>query len=172
MKIKKLKVEGDEWCEVEIKLRDRNGKLELSITGTCGYVTGKRAARRDSQEYWESFFEDDPDQIRDMNERMGTNFRSPRSAARYVREHDGEFHGMDVHDEYKGKLLICTGAGQIREEINRFFPEVKSLYRWHLNGMQSGCVHQALQGQIPATSVRHAAPNWGKAGTTGRYLRA
>lgn len=129
-----------EWCRLEVEIREREpDKRWLSICGSAGYVLTPAEARREAREYWESFFEDSPDEIKAMNDRCGTNFRSTKSAARYVLDNDGEYHGIDA-EEYtldgKDVVLVCHSCGQIREEIARFFPEAVPYFKWHLNGMR------------------------------------
>jgi hypothetical protein len=56
-------------------------------------------AKKYAKQYWVDFFTDSPDEIESMNERMGTKFKSPASAANYVIEQDGVLHGFD---DYRG----------------------------------------------------------------------
>ena len=81
-----LRTRGKEWCQATIEIRERNGGPELSITGAAGYVLTERQARREAREYWESFFEDQPEEIYAMNQRFGRQFRTPRGAARFARD--------------------------------------------------------------------------------------
>jgi len=156
MKFSKIRERGSQWCKVEIELRNRNGKgLELSICGATGSVLSKREAKSEARAYWESFFEECPEEIKAMNERCGTRFRSPRSAATYVLQCDGPYHGLDVERIEGNTVYIGESFGQIRSEIAEFFPELAPLLVWHLNGMQAGCVHQRLQGRTYQTDPGH-----------------
>lgn len=139
------------WCEVTVELREGTHGPTLSITGAEGAVISQRAARREAQAYWESFFEDNPDELRAMNGRCGTRFRSPKSAARFVRESDGDLHGLDVHDERDGRVYTVESCGQIREAIDAWFPEVTPFFRWHLNDLNATCEHQDARGETYAT---------------------
>lgn len=144
-----LRHNSKEFCEAEVELRQRKGKWELSICGTAGLVASPTEARRYAREFWESYFEDSPEQIHDMNGRMGTNFRSPYSAAKFVLLCDGEYHGADVHCEVGGRrprVLMTHSSGQIREELEEWFPELQPFFEWHLNGMQVHCAHLRGQG--------------------------
>lgn len=130
--------EGHEWCRLEVELREAPKGLELSICGTAGYIVTRAEAKSQALATWESLFEDSPEELAALNERNGTRFRSPRSAARYIVEVDGEFHGCDVdHESPDGRFCYVTSScGQIRGELARFFPETAVFYKWHLNGMR------------------------------------
>lgn len=121
----------------------------FSISGSTLRVMTDNDAKKESLEYWESFFEDNPDQLKDMNERMGKKFRSSKSAAKYVIQEDGEYHGVDVDweispVEYKNKeyVFIFQSGGQVVDELNdlklKFLPEetiekIKTLWdKFHL----------------------------------------
>jgi hypothetical protein len=106
-----------------------------------------------AREYWESYFNEDWNYIKEMNEKNGTNFRSPKSAAKYVLNCDGEYHGVDADSSLTtDKLVYITECcGQIREELSKWFPEVIPLFPWHLNCMKSECQHQYAQGKTYAT---------------------
>lgn len=140
------RVRGNEFCTLSIELRENHkGQLCLSITGQAGHVVSKREAKRWARSFWESFFEDSPGEIIEMNRRFGTRFLSARSAASYVLRCDGEFHGVDVvyprnaPKKYDDRgVFICHSCGQIREEIADFFPEVMPLFAFHLNDMRRG----------------------------------
>lgn len=86
-----------------------------------------------------------------MNRRCGTNFRSPKSAARYVLDTDGELHPLDVILKEGNDVYVSHSCGQIREEISEFFPEVTQFYRFHLNHMRAGCPHQDARGETHET---------------------
>lgn len=129
MIIRKMRFDKERFCEVEIKLVDGR----FSISGTEGRIESCLDAKRDAIESWESFFKEQPEEIKAMNQRCGTNFRSPKTAARYVLETDGEFHGLDVVRENDKQVFIAESCGQIRDEISKWFPEVIPYYKYHLN---------------------------------------
>jgi hypothetical protein len=135
------------WCEVTVELREGTRGPVLSITGAEGAVISQRAARREARDFWEAFFDDNPDELHAMNARCGTRYRSPKSAARFVLETDGELHGLDVHDESGNKVYTTESCGQIRESIDEWFPEVVLFFPWHLNDMHAGCEHQDARGE-------------------------
>ena len=143
MKRTETKRRGSRFCTLEVELKDGR----LSICGTAGRVVTRREARREARQLWESFFEDDPAQIYAMNERMGRQFRTPRGAARFVLETDGELHGVDVYREDGDEVWITRSGGQIRKTIRRFFPNAARFFPWHLNDMNAGCEHQDARGE-------------------------
>lgn len=112
-------------------------RLGLSITGNAGHAMRPAEARRMAREYWEEFFEDD-DNIAEMNQRMGTRFRSPRSAARYVLQTDGEYHGLDVNDSIDDDKRVYVGHswGMLHDEVRDMFPELVPVLPYHLNDMR------------------------------------
>ena len=136
--------EGTTWCEVEIELRERDGKQELSICGTAGYTLTQSAARKEALEHWVNYFEDDRAALAQFALDHGK--RTPRTAAKHVINVDGEYHGLDVHHTDGRKVYVTHSAGQIRETIARFFPEVERYFEWHLNGMTPACEHQRAFG--------------------------
>ena len=132
-----MRVKGREFCRLEVELREREeGKLELSICGTAGYILTEAQARRESQEYNESWLEESDENIAYIREHSGIAFRSAKRAATWIRSCDGEYAGLDVVKEEGGKVYICHSCGQIREEIARYFPEVVRYFHWHLNAMR------------------------------------
>lgn len=157
MRVNKTRTIGHEWCRLEVELRDGR----LSICGSAGEVVRAPLARRMAVEYWESFFEDQPDELRSMNERMGTRFRSPRAAARFVLSTDGEYHGIDMDHEDGSRVYLTHSCGQIREELVRFFPDVQSYFQWHLNDMHAECVHQEARGETYTTHPGAECPDCG-----------
>jgi hypothetical protein len=146
------------WCEVTVELREGKGGPVLSITGDEGAIVSRRDALRQSQEYWESYFDDEPESIAQLNERCGTRFRSPRTAAKYVRDIDGELHGLDGHVDDGKRVYLTESCGQIRDEIDAWFPEVALFFSWHLNNTRASCVHQEARGE---TTVGLVCPDCG-----------
>jgi hypothetical protein len=145
---KEMRVNDDgEFCRLEVELRDQGHGLELSICGTAGHVIDAEQARQDARESWVSFFEDQPDEIVELNGRLGVELYDAEEAADYVISVDGEYHGLDVVAEEDDKVFVCHSCGQIREEIARFFPEAAQFFRFHLNGMHAGCIHQDARGE-------------------------
>lgn len=144
---KATRIIGKEYCTLEVELRVHEDSFKvLSICGTAGRVATPAAAAKEALAYWETFFEDQPEERRAMNERCGKNFRTAKSAAKFVVDSDGEYHGLDVAMEHAGKVFISHSCGQIREELKRFFPEVEPYFKHHLNDMHAGCEHQETLG--------------------------
>lgn len=161
MKFSILRQRDGDFCRAEIELRERDGGQELSICGTAGVIMTEDSAREQALEYWVSFFEEMPEEIIGMNQRMGTDFGNAEDAAQYVLDTDGEFHGLDVTDTDGDNVLISHSCGQITEELAEWFPELAGLFNWHLNGMKAGCVHQHLQGRTYKTDPGHECPACG-----------
>jgi len=148
MKRTETRVKNGEFCRLEIELREHNGLQTLSICGTAGVVLSDRDAKREALAFWEGYFEEEPYQVGDLNERFGRRFRSPASAARFVLDCDGQYHGLDVVDvEDTDAVYVAHSCGQIREELARFFPEAVPFFRFHLNNMRAECVHQEARGE-------------------------
>jgi len=122
------------WCEVEVELEGTPQPARLSIHGREGRIVSRTSACAESQEYWESNFAD-PTEIRMLNAEFNKRFRSPASAARFLRSVDGEMCGLDVHDEdlKANKVYLIESCGQIRDVIAQWFPEVVPYFKWHLN---------------------------------------
>ena len=156
-----LRERGGEWCKATIELLNRNGVLELSISGAAGLSMHEDEAREQAVAYWVSFFEEMPEEIISMNKRMGTDFGNAEDAAQFVLDTDGEFHGLDVEDTNGDIVLMGHSWGQITDDLAEWFPELRGLFRWHLNGMQAGCFHQALQGRTFKTDPGHECPACG-----------
>lgn len=146
MEKKITRIKGSHFCTLEVELSEQDGKTRLSICGVYGDVLRRAEAKKQSLEYWKSYFEENPSEIMDMNKRFNKRFTSPGGAARFVLETDGDFHGLDVVSESDGQVLNCTSWGQIREELARFFPEVVPYFQYHLNDMNAGCKHQRALG--------------------------
>lgn len=146
-KTSKTRIKDKQWCEVTIELRDQGSGPELSITGAEGSVVSENMAKGLSQRYWESFFEECPEEIYAMNKRFDRRFTSAAGAARFVRECDGDLHGIDVHEQDNGRILITESCGQIRDIISEWFPEVVDLLPYHLNNLNSLCEHQEARGE-------------------------
>ena len=136
------RVKGNEFCNLEITLREKEQGLELSLVGVHGHILTDKEARRKSLQFWIDFFEGSPEEMYDMNRRFNKRFRSTTSAAKFVLEMDGEYHGLDIVSEEGNLVYICESCGQIRDTIAEFFPEAVPYFKWHLNGMNAGCEHQ------------------------------
>lgn len=139
MERKILRQTDSEWCEIEIRLQDGR----LSICGMSGYIVTAAQARREAREMNASLYEElSDDDRRGYNERLGC--RSANGFARRVAELDGDYAGLDVHgDVNDGKhVMITMSCGQIREDLQRWFPEAQPLFPWHLNDMKPDCEHQ------------------------------
>lgn len=134
---KETRVNGSEFCRLEVELREgEEGKLELSICGTAGYILTPAQARRESQEYNESWLKESDENMAYIRERSGIRFRSVKAAAKWIRCGDGEYSGLEVVKEDADCVYICHSCGQIRAEIAQYFPEVVKYFQWHLNAMR------------------------------------
>lgn len=140
-----------EYCTLEVEMREGR----LSICGTYGEIVTPKAARAQARDYWESYFEDAPEEII----RLGR--RTAKGAARYVLEVDGEYHGLDVDDEYGEKVYLVQGGGQIVRELNEWFPEIAHWLPYHLNDMKAECIHQEARGESWTTHPLAECPDCG-----------
>jgi hypothetical protein len=143
------------WCEMTVRLE--NGRL--SVTGSEGTIVTAKEARKMAIEYWESFFED-----RNELGRMALEYgkRTARSAAKYVVQIDGEYHGLDVHMKDGNKVYLTESCGQIRETLEEWFPETyPKLAPWHLNDMHAECAHQQARGETYKTHPGAECPDCG-----------
>lgn len=127
---------GKHWCEVTMKVDEG----EFTMSGLYGQVLTREQAKEEAFEYWRSFFEDQPEELGKLVARFpeaacGYGNDAASSAANFVLETDGEFHGVEVHIDEENRVLAVRGGGQCREEINKWFPEVKKLWKWHLNNL-------------------------------------
>ena len=157
MERKIIRSANGQFCQLNIRLHEGR----LSICGVAGDVLTEAQARREALEYWESFFDDNPDERRAMNERFGRRFTSARGAARFVLESDGEYHGLDVLSEDDGKVFVGHSFGQIRDEIAEWFPEAMAYFKWHLNDMHAECEHQQARGETYQTHPGAVCPDCG-----------
>ena len=154
IKRKLLRTRNGRFCEVEITLQDGR----LSVCGTEGKILRRAAAKKEALAYWTSYFEEAKGEIQAMNERCGSRCITPRGAAKYVLQHDGELHGLDVHGPESGaEIRVAESCGQIRETIAEWFPEVVPLLAWHLNDMHAGCEHQEALGWGRGKTITLAA---------------
>lgn len=154
MKRSILKVKGARFCVAEIEIED--GKF--SLCGTAGRIISRAAAKKEALQHWVSFFEECPEDRREMNERCGCNCRTPLSAARYVLQTDGEFHGLDVHREDERGVFVVECGGQIRGELAEFFPWLEPFFQYHLNDMHAGTPEQEAEIERAKTDGR--LPNY------------
>lgn len=127
---------GDEILLMDIYNGSEPGRNYFSVTADTIIPYKYSEALKYSKDYWTEFFDSEPDQIEDMNERRGTNFKSSRAAAKYVLDIDGELHGFDQYpkgSEWEIKIGKSTwifqhsGGGQNREAFNdlkyKYLPE-------------------------------------------------
>lgn len=143
MKREISRVKNGEFCTLHIELRDCQTGPELSICATLGRIETRKAAEKEALDYWISYFEDNPDAMPEMNRRFNRHFKKSTAAAKFVIATDGKLHGLDVAKEDGASIWISHSGGQCREEAERFFPGVKSVWdRWHLNGMRAGTAKQ------------------------------
>lgn len=153
--MRQLKRSGNRWCEIEIEHKDGC----LSICGSEGRIVKTAAARKEAREYWESFFEESPEELSNMRRLYGKT--TPKSAAKYVLESDGELHGLDVHKENENAVYLTEGCGQIVEDLKKWFPEYADLLPYHLNDMHAECEHQAARGEAWKTHAEAICPDCG-----------
>lgn len=59
----------------------------------------------------------------------------------------------------KGIHLIIESCGQIREDLDKWFPEWKKHFKWHLNDMNAGCIHQRELGWMPCRGYHNTEKN-------------
>ena len=74
---------------------------------------------------------------------------------------DGEYHGLDVHKEEDGRVYLLESCGQIREDLQRWFPQLVPLFPWHLNDMHAECEHQEARGETWSTHPNAECPDCG-----------
>lgn len=141
--------------------------IQISVTGTEGYVCAPRYALAESKRYMESYLSDVGTDLAAFNADNGTNFRSEERAAMYLwraeRASGTDYPGLDVHDvEYLGtrrakperpgtvgraigsieRVLVTSGCGCIHDTLREAFPELKPLIAWHLASMKAGAPDQ------------------------------
>lgn len=144
------RVIGDEFCTLEVRLQptvNADGVAvmrgaRLSICGSSGMVMTLKRAREYTIDFWESYFSEGDEGILAMH-KLGC--RTARGAAKKVLASDGLVG--DMTEVSKGVVHYVTSAGQIRDEILRFFPEVEPYLKWHLNDMHAECEHQEARGE-------------------------
>jgi hypothetical protein len=151
---KEIRVNDDgEFCRLEVELRDQGRGPELSICGTAGYVLTEKQAAQEAHEFWASYYDEcswsecHADEVDGIEQMTGRKFEDGDEFADHIAEVDGELAGLDVVAEEDGKVFVCHSCGQIREELARYFPEVHQFFRFHLNGMHAGCIHQDARGE-------------------------
>lgn len=155
--ITRTRIKGDRWCRLEVELRDGR----LSICGSEGEIVTPKIARRLAREYWESYFAEDRSALHKMNDRLGTNYRTAKGAARFVLTSDGEYHGIDVDHETNGRVFLLESCGQIVDTLRQWFPEVAPYLKYHLNDMHAECVHQEARGETYKTHPGAECPDCG-----------
>jgi len=157
------------FCHIEIKLEDGR----LSVCGIEGRIVTRAQAKKEALAYWTSYFEEDWNQITELNKRFDKHFTRPSGAAKFVLETDGELHGLDVlkveggdeqgpasHDSTK-IVLITESYGQIREELAEWFPEYVPLFAYHLNDLHAECEHQQARDETWQTRPNAVCPDCG-----------
>lgn len=117
------------WVEVSNNINpwgsDPQPDRGFSMSGSTSDIYSMDGAKKYAKQYWKDFFEGEPEQLSDMNERMGTKFRSASAGAKYVLDTDGELHGFDQDTalgevEYKGKTYIfhSQSGGQLTDTMD------------------------------------------------------
>ena len=137
------------FCSLRISLV----KGRLSVTTEEGAILSRKDAKQLALDYWTSYFDEDVANILEMNQRLGTHFQKPLSAAKHVVKTDGEFHGLDVFQDLGKDIYLTESCGPASPYILEWFPEVKPLLPWHLNDMHAGCEHQDALGWGPGFTV-------------------
>jgi hypothetical protein len=151
-----FKAKGDRWAEMVVEVKDGR----LSVTGSEGRITTPRKAKAEAREYWESFFEENRNELGRMALEYGK--RTPRTAAKFVLASDGDYHGLDVHVLDSGKVYITESCGQITDTLREWFPDVApALLPWHLNDMHAECEHQEARGETWTTHPSAVCPDCG-----------
>lgn len=120
-----LREKAGRWCEVTVRLEDRDGCKRLSISGSEGSIVTRTAAKRMARESWESFFEDAPEDFSRMIKDYGV--RSVKGAARKVVEVDGELHGIDVQPRGRQSGLPHGGLRSDRRRDQVVVPRGRAL---------------------------------------------
>lgn len=136
------KIKNGRWCQIEVDLKDGR----LSICGSEGRVFKDREAKALARRYWEDFFAENEAELAQFALKYGK--RTPKTAARYVIEQDGEYHGLDLEGgrPIDGQAYVIESCGQIRDDLAEWFPEHVPYFKWHLNDMHAGCEHQEALG--------------------------
>lgn len=150
-----FKQSGLRWAEATLTIKDGR----LSITGAEGSVTTVRAARKMAIEYWESYLDESPEEMVRMLKDYGK--RTARTAAKYIVETDGEFHGLDVHKVDGARVYLTESCGQIVDTLREWFPELIPALPWHLNDMHAECEHQEARGETYKTHPGAECPDCG-----------
>ncbi len=141
------------WFSVELRLE--NGRF--TISGNEGIILTRTQARKEALEHWRSYFEESPEALVEFQKKYHK--YTPDTAAAYVLECDGEFHGLDVYNEEENKVYIMQGTS--RNEIKQWFPELEWTLKWHLNDMKAECEHQEARGETWATHPNNECPDCG-----------
>jgi hypothetical protein len=126
------RINGKQWCKIEIRLTDTDRGPRLSIFGVEGRILTRAQAKREALEGWENYFGEDSAALGDMCKRYGV--RSVKGAADKVVEIDGEFHGVDVDREEGNKIFTVDTCD--RESLKKYFPEYAKYLPYHLNDMR------------------------------------
>ncbi|HKS75101.1 MAG TPA: hypothetical protein VJQ82_17975 [Terriglobales bacterium] len=155
MEKKIMRTKGNRWCELQVSLEDGR----LSICGSEGSIISRTAGKKQAREYWESFLEDSPEELGRLAVEYGV--RTSKSAARLIQRIDGDYHGLDVHQEIDRGLLITESCGQIRESLLEWFPEVGPYLKYHLNDMHAECEHQEQRGETYGNHPGAVCPECG-----------
>lgn len=145
MERKVIILKGRNWYEITAKIE--NGCFTAS--GSYGEVLSYSNAVKQAENYWLSFFKDNPKELGELIIRFDQAF-TPKTAARFVLVMDGELHGLDVHHNDSEKVYIVEGCGQCFDAFplkSKGFRSFLAIWqRWHLNDMHAGCEHQRALG--------------------------
>lgn len=138
----------NEFCVLRAELR-LDTKYILSITGEYGDIWPFEDAKAESRLCIVSYFEDvgEAEAVNVIRKHGDPSVLADRDAdvvelaADVVQEIDGPLHTLDIYRNVD-EVWIIRSCGQIRDELERFFPEHSWVYKYHLNDMRAGCEHQ------------------------------
>ena len=124
----------------------------LAFTGMYGEVVSAEDAEEMALDYWARFLDDEPDELGRLIVRfpeiaMRAAQADPPAelsdtAAAFIVETDGKYHGLDVHLEDGDHVYLVTGCGQCHDMLREWFPELNGYFEYHLNDLSAGCEHQ------------------------------
>lgn len=109
----------------------------ITATGVAGYVLTAAQARAEARRNMESYWEEMSDADRqEWNAQQDKRIRSAKSFAKYVLDCDGEYHGLEVHDDRGDTVLVGHSWGCIHDELRAHFPEAECVIADHLKKPQ------------------------------------
>jgi hypothetical protein len=149
---------------IELRLQTGDKGPRFTVCGTAGYILSEKDAERESQEFWESCLEEG-ENLADFNRQNNSRYRSTERAARFLRSYEGAYSGLDVvypsDVDTDDKVFVAHSCGQIRSELQRFFPDFDWTFPHHLNDLHAGCEHQDARGETYKTHPDAVCPDCG-----------